>query len=70
VFATPERIWVLDRGGKRVVGFDREGVYQEQLEWEGMGLVGDIVVVAKEGGGEVMLLLSGEKIFSIDLSSN
>lgn len=66
VVTTENRIWVLDRSGKRLVGYDREGVYQVQYLWDGFGLTSDVSVVVV-GDRELLLLLSGEKIYEIGL---
>lgn len=57
-------IYILDKGGGRVVVFDKKGVYDSSYEWSGISGVSDMVVSEKL---KKILLLSGSNIYSIDL---
>lgn len=59
-----ERLYILDRGNERVVVLGKDGAYQEQYRWGGMGEVTDMVVSETE---KKILLLAGSKIYEIGL---
>ncbi|MBI3384830.1 hypothetical protein HY030_01410 [Candidatus Gottesmanbacteria bacterium] len=59
-----KNIYLLDRGNKRVVVLNKEGVYQAQYQWEGIKDVTDLVALEDE---KKMFLLSGNKIYVINL---
>ncbi len=59
-----KNLYILDKGGNRIVVFDKEGVYNSQYIWSGISGVSDFVVSEK---AKKILLLSGSNIFSIDL---
>jgi hypothetical protein len=60
------RIYILDRGNRRVVVLDKNGEYREQYLWEGIETVSDMVVSEEE---KKILLLSGSVIYEIELRS-
>ena len=60
-----ERLYVLDRGNRRVVVFDKSGEYREQYLWDGIASVSDMAVSETE---KKIFLLSGQNINSIALS--
>jgi hypothetical protein len=63
--AESEKVYILDRGGKRVVVLSKEtGSYERQIIWEGLGAVTDMVVDEAEGQ---VLVLSGAEIFALKL---
>ena len=57
-----ERLYVLDRGNRRVVVLDKSGEYRKQYLWDGIRSVSDMVVSETEGK---ILLLSGSDIYEI-----
>jgi len=59
-----KKIYVLDKGNKRIVVLRKSGEYDSQYIWEGMESVSDIVVSESE---KKMLLLSGEKLYEIEI---
>lgn len=59
-----EYLYILDRGNMRIVVANKDGTYTSQYQWEGIKDVTDIVVSEED---KKILLLSGSKIFSIDL---
>lgn len=61
-----KNIYVLDKGNARVAVFDKEGNYQSQYQWQGVKDVSDMVASEKVGK---ILLLSGSKIYSIEIRS-
>lgn len=65
--AESERVYILDRGNRRVVVFDKNGDYKNQYLWEGIGTVSDLVV---NEGLKKMYLLSGKNIFEIGLEAD
>lgn len=56
--------YILDKGGKRIVVFDKEGVYNSEYVWSGIANVTDMVVLEK---AKKILLLAGSTIYAIDL---
>jgi len=60
-----ERVYVLDRGNRRVVVLDKNGEYREQYIWDGIQTASDMVVSEKEGK---ILLLSGAMIYEIGIN--
>lgn len=66
IFTSPEveNLYVLDRRQTRVVVVSKTREYQAQYEWSGMAGVKDLVVSEKL---KKMFLLTGEKVFTIDL---
>lgn len=66
IFTSPEEenLYVLDRKQTRVVVVGKTGEYQAQYEWPGMAGVKDLLVSEKL---KKMFLLTGEKVFTIDL---
>lgn len=66
IFTSPEEknLYVLDRKQTRVVVLSKTGEYQAQYEWPGMAGVKDLIVSEKL---KKMFLLTGEKVFTIDL---
>jgi hypothetical protein len=65
--AESDKVYVLDRDNQRVVVLDKEGKYLNQYVWEGIKAVTDMVVVEKDEGGGIILLLSGASIYEIPL---
>lgn len=59
-----QNIYILDKGGGRVVIFDKDGVYTSQYLWSGISGVSDMIV---SEASKKILLLSGSSIYSIDL---
>lgn len=59
-----QRLYILDRGNRRVVVVDKNGEYREQFLWEGMREVSDMVV--SESGGKI-LFIDGSVIHEIEL---
>ncbi|MBU1500383.1 hypothetical protein KKE48_05960, partial [Patescibacteria group bacterium] len=66
IFTSPEEenLYILDRRQTRVVVVSKTGEYQAQYEWPGMAGVKDLIVSEKL---KKMFLLTGEKVFTIDL---
>ena len=66
IFTSPEEknLYVLDRRQTRVVVVGKTGEYQAQYIWPGMAGVKDLIVSEKL---KKMFLLTGEKVFTIDL---
>jgi len=66
IFTSPEveNIYVLDQKSMRVVVISKTGEYQAQYLWPGMAGVKDLVVSEEL---KKMFLLTGEKIFTIEL---
>ncbi len=66
IFTSDEakNIYILDTGNKRVVVLGKTGEYVAQYQWSGISKVTDLVADEKLGK---MLLLSGSKIYSINL---
>ena len=62
-----EYVYVLDRDNERVVVLNKEGEYVKQYIWEGIKAVSDMVVVEKDEGRGIILLLSGASIYEIPL---
>jgi len=62
-----EFVYALDRDNERVVVLNKEGEYVKQYIWEGIRAVSDMVVVEKDEGGGIILLLSGASIYEIPL---
>ncbi|OGG03946.1 hypothetical protein A2W14_05770 [Candidatus Gottesmanbacteria bacterium RBG_16_37_8] len=66
-FSTSENdknIYILDKTLKRIVVFDKEGLYHSQYQWEDLGQAQSIV--ASESAGFIFVLI-GNKIYSIDI---
>lgn len=61
-----ENLYILDKGNLRVVVLDKSGEYDSQYIWSGISGVSDIVVSESE---KKILLLSGSKIYEIELKS-
>lgn len=60
-----EWVYILDRGGKRVLVMNKEtGVYERQILWQGLGAVTDIVVVEEL---QLVLALSSQQIYGLPL---
>lgn len=59
-----ERVYILDRGNRRVVVLDKSGEYREQYLWEGIETVSSLVVSEDE---RKILLLSGSMIYEIEI---
>lgn len=59
-----ENLYILDKGNSRIVVFDKEGNYQSQYIWTGIGQVTDMVAWEKEGK---ILLLDQNLIYEVDL---
>lgn len=57
-------LYFLDRGHKRIVVADKEGVYQSQYLWDKIEEVSSLVVAPER---KKILLLSKDKIYGIDL---
>lgn len=57
-------LYILDSSNKRVVVVAKDGFYNAQYKWEGIQNVTDLVASEKE---KKLLLLSGSKIYGIDL---
>ena len=66
IFTSPEveNIYVLDQKSMRVVVISKTGEYQAQYLWPGMAGVKDVVVREEL---KKMFLLTGEKVFTIEL---
>lgn len=62
--ADQEKIYILDKGNLRVVALAKSGEYDSQYRWEGIREASGLVASEKEGK---ILLLSGSKIYGIDL---
>lgn len=61
---TLNELYILDRGNKRIVVFDKNGVYQSQYVWENLANVASFVV-AKDL--QKIILVSANTIYAIDL---
>lgn len=61
---TLDFLYVLDSGNHRVVVFKKNGVYEAQYGWEGLP---DVISFAVSEEQKRIFLLSGTKIYSIDL---
>ena len=59
-----KNLYLLDKGGSRVVVVSKTGEYQKEYLWSGLGQANDLVVTSDEGQ---IFLLSGGKIFTINL---
>jgi hypothetical protein len=59
-----DRLYVLDQENRRVVILNKEGVYQQQLLWEGIAGMTDLVV--DEALGRIYLL-SGVLIYAMEI---
>ena len=62
-----KNLYILDSGNKRIVVIDKDkklGEYVSQYVWEGLGAASDFVV---DEGNRKIYVLSGGKVFSIDL---
>lgn len=59
-------LYILDKGNNRIVVLAKSGEYQSQYLWDGVSGVSDMVVSEAE---KKILLLSGSKIYQIDLKS-
>lgn len=59
-----ERLYILDRGNRRVLVLDKGGEYREQYLWDRIESVSDLVVSEAEGK---ILLLSGSLVFELPL---
>lgn len=59
-----KKIYVLDKGNKRIVVLLKSGEYDSQYLWEGIKEIDDIGVSEEE---KKILLLSREKIFEIEI---
>jgi hypothetical protein len=57
-------LYILDRGNKRVLVLSKEGSYQKEYSWDGISNATDLAVSEKD---KKVLLLSGDKIFEIEL---
>jgi len=66
IFTSPEveNLYVLDHKQTRVVVINKTGEYKAQYIWPGMAGVKDVVVSEELGK---MFLLTGEKVFTIEL---
>lgn len=61
-----EKLYVLDMGGKRLVVFNQEGIYEKQLAWEADKVVTEVEVVGEEGDKKI-LLLAGNVIYEVGI---
>lgn len=61
-----QNVYVLDKAGKRVVVIDKKGQYKAQYTAESIGGATNLVVSESE---KKIILLSGDKLFSIDLKN-
>jgi hypothetical protein len=62
-----KNLYILDSGNKRIVVIDKDkklGEYVSQYVWDGLGAASDFVV---DEGNRKIYVLSGGKVFSIDL---
>lgn len=59
-----ERLYILDKGNRRLVALAKSGEYKSEYLWDGLVSVDDFVIIE---GGKKALLLGGSKIFSMDL---
>jgi len=59
-----KNVYVLDNINQRVVILDKDGLYQAQYQWAELANITDIVVSESE---KKILLLSGEKIYQIEI---
>ncbi|MDP3888771.1 MAG: hypothetical protein Q8Q24_01875 [bacterium] len=57
-------LYVSDKGNQRIVVLDKSGAYQAEYAWSGIADVSDMVV---SESGKKILLLSGSKVYGIDL---
>lgn len=62
--ADSQRLYILDKGNRRVVVVDKGGEYQAQYRWEGIDQVTDMVVAES---AKKILLLAGNLIYEIEL---
>lgn len=62
--ADSQRLYILDKGNRRVVVVDKSGEYQAQYRWEGMDQVTDMVVAE---AAKKILLLAGNLVYEIEL---
>jgi len=62
--ADSQRLYILDKGNRRVVVVDKSGEYQAQYRWEGIDRVTDMVVAE---AAKKILLLSGSVIYELEL---
>lgn len=61
---TLDKLYILDRGNKRLVVFDKKGVYEAQYIWE---KIPEVVSLAVSKEKKKVLLLSGSKIYGVDM---
>jgi hypothetical protein len=68
IYTSPEvdNLYILDRAKTRVVVIGKSGEYQAQYGWSGIAGAIDLVVSEEQGK---IYLLTGEKIFAIDLQN-
>jgi len=64
--AEQENLYILDRQSTRVVVINKNGEYQSQYNWPGIAGVKDVMVNEELGK---IFLLTGEKVFTIELRS-
>ena len=66
IYTSPEvdNLYILDRQSTRVVVIGKNGEYQSQFRWPGVAGAKDLVVSEEL---KKILLLTGEKVFSLDL---
>lgn len=59
-----EKIYILDKGNSRVLVVDKSGEYNSQYIWSGIGEVNGLITSEED---KIILLLSGSKIYKIDI---
>lgn len=57
-------VYILDKGGSRVIVFDKEGVYQSQYQWDELQNASDLVASEDE---KRIFVLNGSKIYALDM---
>ncbi len=59
-----KNLYILDHGNKRIVVFDKRGMYQAAYEWKGLDKTVGMVVSENE---KKIVLLGGSVLYSIDI---
>jgi hypothetical protein len=59
-----QRVYLLDRGGSRIVAVSKEGEFAKQWVWEGISGVSDMAVVEAE---KAAFLVSGGSVYRMEL---
>lgn len=69
IYSNPDdqNVYLLDRAGKRIVVTDKSGVYKSQ--YVDSQIESAVAIVASEGDGKI-ILLTGDKLYSIEITSS